>query len=316
MERLDHRLELGGRAARGPIRRIAPVGGEIGEGHIAPIIVLVILPRIPAGVAVGRRCAAMGGSVDVVLVVLHLLHGLQFDGGDAKALQVSGLLRRAGVSPALGLRDRIIVGGHAADVHLVDDVVLLRPGRLQAERVGRGRTDDSFGRDLLGVVIPVEFAGEDRWVGVGEAGANRVAGDLEGVGIQQELVGIEAIAGGIDHRYEAGSAARTPGGIINPVRPPGAITVIDGRYAGVGQGAHRDLRRPNAVAVRRDNVAGQDRVRAVGQGEQTKLDMRGVVGIDPETDRLAVFGYRGAELHFVDVRAGAPRQREARAGQH
>ena len=267
MERLDHRLELGGRAARGPIRRIAPVGGEIGEGHVAPIIVLVILPRIPAGVAVGRRCAAMGGSVDVVLVVLHLLHGLQFDGGDAKALQVSGLLRRAGVSPALGLRDRIIVGGHAADVHLVDDVVLLRPGRLQAERVGRGRTHDSFGRDLLGVVIPVEFAGEDRWVGVGEAGANRIAGDLEGVGIQQELVGIETIAGGIDHRYEAGSAARTPGGIINPVRPPGAIAVIDGRYAGVGQGADRDLRRPNAVAVRRDNVAGQDRVRAVGQGE-------------------------------------------------
>ena len=92
----------------------------------------------------------MGGCVDVVLVVLHLLYGLQFDGGDAQALQVSGLLCRARVSPALGLRDRTIVGGHAPDVHLIDDVVLLCPGRLGAERVGRGRDHDSFGRDLLG----------------------------------------------------------------------------------------------------------------------------------------------------------------------
>ena len=159
VERLDHRLELGGRPPGSLVRRIAPVGGEIGDRHVAPIIVVVILPRIPAGVAVGRRRAAMCGVVDVVLVVLHLLHGLQFDGGDAQALQVSGLLCRARVSAALGLLDRTIVGCHSAHVHLIDDVVLLRPGRLGPERVGRGRDHDSLGRDLLSVVIPLEFAG-------------------------------------------------------------------------------------------------------------------------------------------------------------
>ena len=59
-------------------------------------------------------------------------------------------------------------------------------------------------------------------------GRQRIVTDLERIGIEQQLIRIEAIAAAIDVRHKSGGGARRPLVVKEPVRSPSAIAVIDG----------------------------------------------------------------------------------------
>ncbi|EEF93600.1 hypothetical protein CATMIT_01768, partial [Catenibacterium mitsuokai DSM 15897] len=193
VEGLDHRLPLARRPAGGFIEGVAAVRGEVVQGHVTPVVV-----------AHGRI------RVDIVLVVLRLLHRQELDRGDAQRSQRRGLARGALVGAALGRGHAVVVAGQAAHVDLIDHFVLERARRLAADGGGIGRQRDALVRAQAAVLVAVGgAAGVDRAVGAG--GGVGILADLARVRVDQQLVGIEAVAGVVDVADEAAGAAFAPG---------------------------------------------------------------------------------------------------------
>jgi hypothetical protein len=265
VKRTDHGAKLVGWTAERLVRSVAPVGRKEGERRVTPVV------RVGLGLVVG--------------VVLRLVDREQLDGGHAERRQRSGLGGGAGVRAAQRGGHRRIVHREPAQVHFVDDVVLERTRRLgpRTRRV-RGQRD-RLGRDGR-VVDRAVVATHVRRAGK-LAGLERVVAHLTRIGIDEELVGIESVAEGIDVRDEAHARARRPRRVVGPVRPPGAVAVEVRRgqparlQRGVGDvGAPR--RRP-CRSGHRDGKSAPDT--GVGR-EQLRLHARGGVGSHAEVERI------------------------------
>ncbi len=267
MEGLHHRPELADRAARRLVRGVAPVGREEPHRLIAP----VVLQR-------GR----IGEGAVVVERVLGLVHRQELDGGDAEIAQVGRPQRGPRIGAAQRLRHVRVGLGEAAHVHLVDDVVLQRMRRLGADVAAGIRPQHALRRDRAGVDEPVRRA---RAVGIAVRMRRRLRAmaDLPRVGVEQQLVGIETIAGLVDVGEEAGGGARRPGGVVAPVRAEGAIAVAD--RAGADRRAARQVHLERAVAdrVHRRRL---HRFGADGRRVEPQLDAFGRRRPDAEADRF------------------------------
>jgi hypothetical protein len=109
----------------GQVRRgITAVGGEKGQGVIAPVI------RQPP--------------VDEMPVVEKVMHRQEFDGGDAELGQIADrrLRRQPGIRPPEPFRDLRVPMGEALDVQLVDEGLVPRGARRAVIPPGEGRIDD------------------------------------------------------------------------------------------------------------------------------------------------------------------------------
>jgi hypothetical protein len=176
MQPLDHGLEFdAGAGARG----VARLRGEIGERVVAPIVPEPLLDEAP--------------------VVDEGVHRQQLDRGDPEVDQIVDHRRRAeaGVGAAQPDRQIGMAFGQAADVGLVDQG--LGPGHPRAAIAAPGecRVDDAaFGHRARVVPaverqIPARAADPVAEMGIGPA--QRAVQD-PGVGVDQQLVGIEAMA--------------------------------------------------------------------------------------------------------------------------
>ena len=188
VEGLDHGDPFAGGAAGGLVGGVAAVGREEVDGVVAPVIMQ----------------SAKGGQV--VEGVLGFVDGEEFDGGNAEAGKVGRSEGGAG-------EGALEAGGHSgvilretAEVDLVDDVVFKRSGGLGAEVGGGEVEDDAFGGEGAGVDGAIGRAGLVRG-GVGERGRHRIVADFERVGVEEEFVGVEAIAGGVNVGEETGWGA-------------------------------------------------------------------------------------------------------------
>ncbi len=108
VQRPDHRLELGDLLAALAGRGVLVMRREEADRVVAPVV-----PQPP---------------VDQLRIVDELVHGQQFDRGDAEAGEVldRGRVAEPGVGAALRLRDLRMLCGEALDVHLVDDRLVQR----------------------------------------------------------------------------------------------------------------------------------------------------------------------------------------------
>ncbi len=86
-------------------------------------------------------------------------------------------------------------------MHLIDDVVLERAGRLRAEADGVGFQHDAFRR--LGARVEVSIQRSRREDGpVRVRRRRRIVRDLERVRVEQQFVRIEAVAVCVDVSHE------------------------------------------------------------------------------------------------------------------
>ncbi len=128
----------------------------------------------------------------------EVVDGEELDGGDAEFLEVvdGGRVCQAGVGAAEGLGDGGVAVAEAFDVDLVDDGVGEGDrGAAVVVPVEVGVDDDGFGDTGggvlgvdLGVVAGDEVVGEDGGLPVD------VAGEGLGVGVDEELGGVESLA--------------------------------------------------------------------------------------------------------------------------
>jgi hypothetical protein len=126
------------------------------------------------------------------------VHGHQFDGGDAELLQVrdDGRVRHAGVRAALFLGDLRVQLGEALDVGLVDHRLVVGNPQVLVTVPVEERVNDHAHHHVAGRVLVVsglrlaQVVREQRRIPV------HLAVDGLGVRVQQELVGVEAVAGG------------------------------------------------------------------------------------------------------------------------
>ena len=180
VQRLDHALELGDLLTPRAVCRVAVVRGEEPDRVVAPVV--------------RQALVAQGEVVD------ELVHRHQLDGGDAEALEVldDHRVRDARVGAADLLGDVGVGLGEALDVGFVDDAVVVlvprqavlapveeRVDHHREHRVAEAVLDVRPGRVLAG---RVEVVGEQRLVAVG------LAVDRLGVGVEQELRGVAAVA--------------------------------------------------------------------------------------------------------------------------
>ena len=174
---LNSRTDAEGRAGG----RVADAGGEEREGVVAPVVREALLDQVAVvGVVVDRQ---------------------QLDGGHAELLQV--LDGRLGGEPGVGaaqrLRDLGVEPREALDVELVDDGLVPRRARRGVVAPGEGGVDDGGERGEVRVVAVVEGEVLGR---VADPVAEHLvapldrAGDGLGVGIEDDLVGVEAVPGG------------------------------------------------------------------------------------------------------------------------
>lgn len=163
---------------------------------------------------------------------------------------------------------------------LVDGGLLPWQLRLGECRAG-GTQDDALGGDAARVDLSprhppvvvtagpegpaVEASLQDR-VGVD------VVGDLQGVGVEEHLVGVEAVAALVDVGDEADGAAGHPDGIPGPVWAPGPEAVE------VELEDSADMGAPHPVGSLRHRIGGGG-VGAEGIGEELKLHPGGVGGV-------------------------------------
>ena len=160
-----------------------------------------------AGGAVGvlRREEADGVVAPVVVqalvlqgaVIDELVHGHQFDGGDAELLQVRDdrRVRHAGVGAALLLGDLGVQLGQALDVGLVDDRLVVRDAEVVVAVPVEERVDDHAHHHVRRGVLVVDGVRLAQVVGE----QRRVPVDLAvhglGVRVQEQLVRVEPVAG-------------------------------------------------------------------------------------------------------------------------
>ncbi|GJE83266.1 hypothetical protein CJNNKLLH_4637 [Methylorubrum thiocyanatum] len=204
--------------------------------------------------------------VDEEAVVGKGLDRQEFEGGDAELQQVLDD-RRVGESEsgaALSLRERRMRHGQRLDVGLVDHRLVERAGRRQGKSIRRlGAGDHAAGQEG-GAVAPVDLilAGTAATVAVERVVPADAAGDLAGIGVEDELGRVEAMAGG-----------RIPG-----AEHPEAV----------------ELTRQQAVQVAVEDVVGPagqtDRARFVPRAglEQAEIDPGRVLREEGEVDAAAV----------------------------
>ena len=247
VQRLDHLLELAdllAAVAGGGVRRVR---GEVADGVVAPVV---------AGAALGQ--AGLGD---------ELVDREQLDRGDAEVAQVVGDRggAEAGVRAAQVLGDAVVQLGHALDVALVDDrVAPAAPHRLVAlpvEVPGRGVDHDAARHEGGGVLGGLLLGASEDVAESGRRGGE-VAADRHRVGVQEQLVRVEPVAGG-----------RVP-------RPVDAVAVA-GAGLHVGQGAV-----PDAEALLGEDVAVLLLAAVGGVGEQAERHLGGRGGVDGEVGPL------------------------------
>ena len=192
---------------------------EEGERVVAPVIAQSLLHQ-PA-------------------VVHERVHGQQFDRGYAKPAVMLDHRRcgEAGEGAAFVLGDPGVLPGQATHMGLVDDGV--GPGdagRTIVAPVEGFVGDDAF-RHGGRAVAPVERqVAARRWQAkaVQRVGPAQVAGQCAGVGVEQELVGIEAVAARRVIGTVGAVAIQQAGGGVGQVAVPDLVGVF-------GQGVAGDL---------------------------------------------------------------------------
>ena len=198
----------------------------------------------------------------------------QLDGGDAEVLEVvhDGRVSETGVGPAQLLGRPVVQGGEALDVQLVDrgvapagpDLDVVAPVEVvvddhAAPDVRRGVALVAGAETVHGAQVVVDLVAVDRGVG------GELAADGPGVGVEQELVGVEP---------------QTLGGGPGPVDPVAvALTGLE-----AGQGAV-----PDAAADLGQGVAGLDLVGPLAL-EEAHPHRRRVGGVHGEVGGLRAPG--------------------------
>ena len=173
MHRLHHLLELGDLLAAVPARGVRRVRREEADRVVAPVVgqPLIGEPRLGD----------------------ELVDREQLDRGDAEVDEVvgDGRMSHAGVGPADLLGHPVVELGHALDVRLVDHgVAPAAAHRLVALPVELVVHDDAAGRERGGV----DRARLVRLLDVVAEGLGtrlHLAADRAGIGVQQQLVGVE-----------------------------------------------------------------------------------------------------------------------------
>ena len=302
VEGVDHLGELPGGAAPALVRGVLAVGGEEGQGHVAPGVRLALAPGLRG---------------------VGLVDGQELDGGEAGRFEVGGehagalvgaleLCGDVGDVLEAGLTGEEVaqargggVAGELLDAGLVDDGLLggqvgLRGGGGVGGVLGQ---DDALGGVGGGVdlaardAVDVVAAGaEDAVVDtvVGQAVGVDGVGDLAGVGVEEDLVGVESVALLVEVGDEAGGGAGRPGGVVGPVGAPGAPA-----EEGAGLEA-RDLGAPDAVLAARGQEGARCR-RPEGLGVDLELEAGGGRGVD-------------GDGHAVGAEVGSERPGGARPG--
>ena len=262
VQRRDHLLELAHLLAQRAHRAVGRVRGEVAEGVVAPVV------RQPAA--------------DQERLGDELVHRQQLDGGDAEVDQVlhDGRVGQPGVAAAQVLGDGRVQPGEALDVQLVDDRALQRH-RLGDRRraAGESATTTLSGTEAKesvasGTKFDVGEVVEDR------AGVVDAAGDGAGVGVEQQLGGVEP-------------GAR--GGV------PGAVHPVAVALLGADAG---HVRAPDAVGAQAQVVVGLAAV-LVDQGQLDAGGPRGpeaeggpaVAHVRAEQGRVRRDGQRGGGGH-------------------
>ncbi len=211
VERPHHGLELGHRAAGVPVRGVLIVRREEAERVVAPVV--------------------SQPEVEQPVVVQELVHRHQLDRGDVERFEVvdDRRMAEAGIGSAQLLRDAGMGLGHALDVCLVDDrLVVGRPRRAVGCPLEE-RVDDHAGH---GVAQRVHHRrGSTR----GLIGFHIFTGGRQVVG-EQRLAEVEFAVEGLAIRIEqqlAGIAAVPGGGIPRPVHPE-AVALTRGHRRQIG----------------------------------------------------------------------------------
>ncbi|MCY1352256.1 hypothetical protein D9M69_385450 [compost metagenome] len=255
----DHFLELVDLAAG----EVGGVGREEGDAVVAPVVVHALFQQ--------------------VLVVEEGVHRQQLDGGypqGADVLQQLGV-HQPGEGAAQGLRHRRVAHADAAQVGLVDQGAVPGGAHALLRAPGEGRVDDlALGHEGGAVAFVEAEVGVLRADHVAEQRLRpaQPAHQLLGVGVDQQLVGVEAVPGvGLE-------------GTVHPV-------TVDLPRVGIGQVAMPDL----------VGVFGQVDALQLGFAagiEQAQLDLGGVGREQREIDPQAVPG--GAQrkgMPLADARA-------------
>ena len=170
-----HLLELG--EGEVGVGRVAPGGGEEADRVVAPVVLQPL--------------------VEQVAVVDEGVDRQQLDRADAERAQVTGDLGagQPGISAAQRLGQRRMALGQPAHMRLVDDGVLpgdapppVAPGEGRVDHAGLHRVGSAVALVEGRVVAALDLIAEQRRVPLD------MADHLLGVGIDQQLVGIEAVA--------------------------------------------------------------------------------------------------------------------------
>ena len=124
----------------------------------------------------------------------------QLDRGDAELDQVVDHRRggERGERAALGQLDRRMLDREAAHMHLEDDCLLPRSVRMMVVVPAEGSLDDAAFRHLPRAVAAVEgevFARAADAIAVHDIAPAQLPGQRLGIGVEQQLVGVEAVAG-------------------------------------------------------------------------------------------------------------------------
>ncbi len=240
VEGLDHRLELRDLLAAVARRAVRRVRGEEAQGVVAPVVAQ------PA-----RGHGRLGA---------ELVHRQQLDRGHAQVAEVVHDRGRGqpGVRAAQVLGHPVVQGGHALDVQLVDHGVAPAVAqRALAAPVEVVVGHDDRERHVGGRVEAAGLRGDGDVVGVDRGAGAELAADRAGVGVDQQLLDVEApaLVGGpptVDPEAVAGAgrhardrAVPDPGGLLGEGVPRLDVLVVDQRDPdGVGvRGVHREVGR-------------------------------------------------------------------------
>ncbi len=206
----DHLLELG----HGAQRQIACLRREEADGVVSPVVAQPALEQ---------------------LLVIHVgMHRQQLDGGHPQMAEVVDhrIVPQRGEGTALGLRDVGMLHGQSAHVGFVDHGPVPGRGRCTLCAPAESRIDHGTAWHVTGAVAAVETeiaiavtqgVAEQVW------GPLQFADDLLGIGIQQQLVGIEAMALFRRIRAVHPVAVTLPGPHVRQVAVPDLVGVLGQR---------------------------------------------------------------------------------------
>ena len=212
VQRLHHRLELVHLARRG----IAGLGSEEADRVVAPVVAQPLL--------------------DETAIVDERVHGHQLDGGHAKPFQVVDHRRRRepGIGSSKRRRHVRMLHREAAHVQLVDHHFVPRNVGRAILAPGERGVDDLALRHRAGAVAAIERE-------VGALVADRVpeqrvaplqrADDVARVGIEQQLVRVEAMAFLGPVRAVHAVTVEHPGPRFGQVAVPDLVGTLDERDA-------------------------------------------------------------------------------------